>query len=72
MHIHHGCDPSNSSIDLDTTLEFFCIRTCIHNGCNRHSVKEIIPSNANQVFKSKFILLYFIFYFILNESYFLD
>jgi hypothetical protein len=43
----HECDPPVGTIDLDTTLDFYCRRTCLNDGCNQHLVKEI-SSNANE------------------------
>jgi hypothetical protein len=66
VHIHRGCsaipdarhecDPSASTIDLDRTPDFICTRTCLTNGCNRDSVKELF-SNANEFLNKNNILL---------------
>ncbi|CAF1581067.1 unnamed protein product [Adineta steineri] len=55
----HECDPANSTTDIDSLLNFYCSYTCLGNGCNRHSYKEI-TSNANQLIKIQFILLFII------------
>lgn len=63
--IQHECHPSDTTIDVDTTPGLYCIRTCMGDGCNQHSVKEITSNNANELFTYKFIvlLIYFLFYF---------
>ncbi|CAF0732407.1 unnamed protein product [Adineta ricciae] len=37
------CDPP-IPIDIDKTISFYCSLTCYGDGCNRHSVKNVISS----------------------------
>ncbi|CAF1255823.1 unnamed protein product [Rotaria sordida] len=48
MHsVPHDCDPPVSTIDVETTLNFYCSLACSIDGCNRHSV----------LFSMQFVLL---------------
>jgi hypothetical protein len=70
--VRHECDPPISAVDLHSTFDFFCSRTCSYDGCNQHLVSEI-SSNANEfLYKTKILLSIFfliwiqIFFALLN------
>ncbi|UJR22364.1 hypothetical protein I4U23_025426 [Adineta vaga] len=65
--VRHECDPPVTSIDLDSTLDFFCSRTCENNGCNQHSVVQI-SSNMNRYFSKNDMLLKIVMIILVHFS----
>ncbi|CAF1389625.1 unnamed protein product [Rotaria sordida] len=66
--IRHECDPSVSMIDLDKTLDFYCTRTCLNDGCNHHSVEEIVSNADEDLYKNN--TLWKIYFLIWTQFYF--
>lgn len=60
----HDCDPPASSIDFETTDNFYCSHTCSYDGCNQHSVDEIKSNASKFLFKKINFLLIYLIYFI--------
>ncbi|CAF1093974.1 unnamed protein product [Adineta ricciae] len=52
---YQECDPP-IPIDIDKTINFYCSRTCYGDGCNRHSVKNVI-SSMSTLFNKPYRLL---------------
>lgn len=50
--VRQECDPPSSTIDFEKTIDFFCSQTCAHDGCNRHSVQDIL-SHGHRIIAMK-------------------
>ena len=51
--VRHECEPPASTFDIDTTLDFFCRRTCSDDGCNRHTVLQIFSHSCERFNRMK-------------------
>ena len=54
--VQHGCNSAIPYKDTKKWIQFYCMRTCFGDGCNRHSVIDI-TSNATESFTDGFMVL---------------